>query len=401
MFGSTEGCFSKIKQWTALFALCAGMASTSVVAAESDALYCVIDLSGGANASSYPVTYLDAMPTGGWTDEYKTTKLVLRRIEAGTFKMQNVQDVTLTRAFYMGVFEVTQKQYELVTGTNPSYSGDSPSTYCGDMRPVDSVSWDKVRGSSDTYNWPGETSVDCDSFIGRIGARTGLSVDLPTEAQWEYACRAGTDTDFNNGSSDTVPGRYYYNKTDCAGGYADYATHTVVGLYQPNRWGLYDMHGNVNEWCLDWWGKELFYGRNPMGSQAGTERVFRGGAWWSYAGYCTSTERGHEKSSAVSRGIGIRLVGNTVGEVDSLRITALSVDTTAWTATLTAVFTMAKGEPDPLDFKVRYSATLDETDTQIIDPISIPDLDRANSLVTLTVELPEGELGFMRVVAKH
>lgn len=99
--------------------------------------------------------------------------------------------------------------------------------------------------------------------------------------------------------------------------------------------------------------------------------------------------------------LGFRVVGNTIGEVDSLRITALSVDTTAWTATLTAVFTMAKGEPDPLDFKVRYSATLDETDTQIIEPISIPDLDRANSLVTLTVKLPEGDLGFMRVVAEQ
>lgn len=396
MFGSTEGCFSKIKQWTALFALCAGMASTSVVAAESDALYCVIDLSGGANASSYPVTYLDAMPTGGWTDEYKTTKLVLRRIEAGTFKMQNVQDVTLTRAFYMGVFEVTQKQYELVTGTNPS-------KYAGSTHPVERVSWNKARGASTRYNWPTVRTVDADSFVGRIRARTKLAVDLPTYAQWQYACRAGTDELYNRESYDTNTldriARWEHNRSS--------EQHAVVGSYTPNAWGLYDMIGNVGEWCLDWYSDELLYGVNPVGAENGEKRIFCGGTWWTTIRWFSdfTINKSSPNTDVDDPGdlpaLGIRLVGNTVGEVDSLRITALSVDTTAWTATLTAVFTMAKGEPDPLDFKVRYSATLDETDTQIIEPISIPDLDRANSLVTLTVKLPEGELGFMRVVAKQ
>ena len=87
--------------------------------------YCVIDLSAGANAATYPVSYLADVPDGGWTDEYKTTKLVLRVIEPGSFKMCGSYDVTLTRPYYMGVFEVTQKQYELVTGGNPSrYKGD-------------------------------------------------------------------------------------------------------------------------------------------------------------------------------------------------------------------------------------------------------------------------------------
>ena len=91
------------------------------------ATYCVIDLSAGANASSYPVTYLASPPSGGFNvDAYKKTKLVLRRLEAGTYKMQNSSNVKLTKPFFCGIFEVTQKQYALVTGSNPSsFSGDT------------------------------------------------------------------------------------------------------------------------------------------------------------------------------------------------------------------------------------------------------------------------------------
>ena len=139
----------------------------------------VIDLSGGANASSYPVIYVNSVPSGGFnTDEYKTTKLVLRLIRPGMFMMGGSYQVTLTKPFYCGVFEVTQRQYELVTGANPSY-------YKGDMRPVEQVSWNTIRGNSSTYNWPGSATVNPNSFVGRLQARTGLSFDLPTEAQWE------------------------------------------------------------------------------------------------------------------------------------------------------------------------------------------------------------------------
>ena len=255
-------------------------------------LYYVIDLSGGASATSYPVTTLAAPPGGVWSDEYKTTKLVLRRIEAGTFKMGKDEwndgyDVTISQPFYMGVFEVTQKQYELVTGNTPS------SYHRGDARPVERVSWNTIRGNSDTYNWPNVKTVDANSFIGLLRSKTGLQIDLPTEAQWEYACRAGTTSSYNNGGnaeSDLATlGRYSSNRNDGRGGYSE---HTKVGSYAPNAWGLYDMHGNVFEWCLDWmdW-SGLTNSTDPEGPVSGSIRVIRGGSW-SYDAYgCTSLHR--------------------------------------------------------------------------------------------------------------
>ena len=266
--------------------------------------YCVIDLSGGANASSYPVTYVASVPSGGFnTDEYKTTKLVLRLIGPGTFMMGGSYQVTLTRPFYCGVFEVTQKQYELVTGSNPSY-------YHGDMRPVEQVSWDTIRGNSSTYNWPGSANVDSNSFVGRLQARTGLSFDLPTEAQWEYACRAGTTSTYNNGGDTENDlkqlGRYSGDISDGKGGYTD--AHTKVGSYQPNAWGLYDMHGNVWEWCLDWYGSLSNGVTDPVGSSSGSYRVFRGGSWDYGAGSCTSSNRNYFFPSNAYSGYGFRLV---------------------------------------------------------------------------------------------
>ena len=250
------------------------------------ALYCVIDLSGGTNASSYPVSYLADVPSGGWTDEYKTTKLVLRRIEPGPIP---TYDAAITKPFYCGVFEVTQKQYELVTGGNPS-------DYKGYKRPVENVSWDTIRGDSTIYDWPNSANVDPNSFVGRIQARTGLTLDLPTVAQWEYACRAGTTSKYNNGGNaeDDLKqlGRYCHNQSDGKGGYSE---HTVVGSYQPNTWGLYDMHGNVWEWCIDYGG--LFAGNDPV-TYSGVYRVARGGDWRDYAAYCTSSSSASIPSSS-------------------------------------------------------------------------------------------------------
>ncbi|MBR4172327.1 MAG: SUMF1/EgtB/PvdO family nonheme iron enzyme [Kiritimatiellae bacterium] len=270
--------------------------------------YCVIDLSAGASATNYPVTYLAEPPNGGFNmDTYKMTKLVLRRIEAGTYIPGGGSDesirVTLTKPFYMGIFEVTQKQYELVTGTNPS-------GYKGFMRPVEQVSYNVIRGASNGTNWPSSSAVDATSFMGKIRARTGLNLDLPTEAQWEYACRVGTTSKYNNGGSTTNDlkqvGRYRHNHSDGKGGYSSY--HTTVGSYQPNAWGLYDMHGNVWEWCLDWFGSP--FGTDPKGAPTGKYRAGRGGSWMEGPDRCISAFRNCLDPSLGITHYGFRLVCN-------------------------------------------------------------------------------------------
>ena len=252
--------------------------------------YCIVDLAGGANASSYPVAYLAEPPTGGFnTDKYKTTKLVLRFLEPGPIP---TRDATLTKPFYVGLFEVTQKQYELVTGSNPSHVS-------GDKRPVERVSYNDIRGSSLGARWPVSNAVDADSFLGKLRARTGIDFDLPTEAQWEYACRAGTTTTYSYGGSADGNYMWYWDNSSSQ-------THEV-GTTLPNVWGLYDMHGNVWEWCLDWTGGSLS-GNDPVGSHWGASRMLRGGCWGSPAENCTSSLRDFDYLSDAASSFGFRLV---------------------------------------------------------------------------------------------
>lgn len=305
------------------------------------ALYLVIDLSEGPKAISYPVSYLNQVPEGGWTDEYKTDKLVLRRIEPGTFMMgsptnevgrwwtgETQHSVTLTKPYYMGVFEMTQRQYALVIGTNPSYRK-------GDTRPVECVSYNDIRGTLIGTNWPSHAEVDADSFLGKIRVCTVLNFDLPTDAQWEYACRAGTMTALNNGrdlsntdqdaAMDDV-GRYSYNWNDGRGGYSSW--HTKVGSYTPNAWGLYDMHGNVDEWCLDWFERYAMGAvTDPVGLASGSSRgssssdpcrVARGGCCRSDASFCRSAVRNYFEPWFSDNSTGFRLccsAGAVGGEI--------------------------------------------------------------------------------------
>ena len=261
--------------WTACAALGACGAST----------YYVIDLSGGPNATSYPMEILDGEPPGGWTTEHKTTKLVLRRIEAGTFRMCNQVQVTLTRPFFIGVFEVTSAQYAKVMGGS------------GDACPQAGISYNTIRGdsSSGDYAWPGSANVDPSTFIGKLRTKTGiLTIDLPTEAQWEYACRAGTTTDFNNGTN-LSPDPYGFGEDENLETLGWYFNNSYgpkeVGLCHTNRWGLYDMHGNVREWCLDRWGESLAGGYDPKGGTSSNWRVVRGGGYESSATNCIASFR--------------------------------------------------------------------------------------------------------------
>lgn len=283
-------------------------------------LYLVINLSGGPTAPNYPVTCYatsNAIPGGANSDAYKTTNLLMRLIPKGSFTMgspsgelgrgsyETQHTVTLTKDFYIGVFEVTQRQWELVMGNKPSYFTNA--TYYA-SRPVEQVSYYDIRenpANSDdpAAGWPANSTVNAASFMGKLRSKTGFSsFDLPTESQWEYACRAGTTTALNSGqnlfstSSDynmAKVGRYAYNG---GSGFQPNGTTSVgtakVGTYRPNAWGLYDMHGNVWEWCLDWY--DMSYPgtvSDPRGASSGHNRVNRGGGFPDGALYCRSAER--------------------------------------------------------------------------------------------------------------
>ena len=298
--------------------------------------YLVIDLSGGKDATSYPVSYLTDVPVGGWADTYKTTKLVMRRIDPGTFTMgspegeagrqegETQHQVKLTHPYYIGVFELTQRQWELVMGNRPSAFSNS---VCYATRPVERVSFNDIRGADLGQWWPQMNTVDEASFMGKLRAKTGRLFDLPTEAQWEYACRAGTTTALNSGKNLIAPsgvdanmaevGRYYYNSGVYNSSYdfssADDKGSAKVGSYLPNAWGLYDMHGNIGEFCLDWYRldntSEL---SDPVGPETGTSRNMRCGTWGHYAFWCRSAARGlfPTPPSRVSDGVGLRPVIN-------------------------------------------------------------------------------------------
>ena len=268
--------------------------------------YCVIDLSAGSNAETHPVTYMDAMPSGGFnTTEYKTTKLVLKRVDVGAFIMgENQTDgthwVAITRPFYMGIYEVTQKQWKLVMGTNPS-------SLKYDAHPVENVSYDDIRGSSGGAKWPADNAVDSTSFLGKLRDRTRLDFDLPTEAQWEYACRAGTTMSYGWGNSPDSWYMWYRDNTEAAGDNgAEVHFSNEVGTRLSNNWKFYDMHGNAEEWCLDWFGP-LAYGVDPKGSPSGSKRVRRGGSSWSRPFACTSFYRSSAESSSTGWSEGFRL----------------------------------------------------------------------------------------------
>ena len=191
--------------------------------------------------------------------------------EAGRLGNEKQHRVTLSKGFWMMETEVTQKQWKAVMGSLPDCG------FKGDNLPVERVFWN-----------------DCQEFCTKC-TRLGLPVQLPTEAQWEYACRAGSTTAYFWGNA--LNG----DKANCDGNYPCGTTTkgkflnktTPVGSYQPNAWGLYDMHGNVYEWCQDWYGGDYPSGSvtDPTGPSSGSSRVVRGGSWLYIAADCRSASR--------------------------------------------------------------------------------------------------------------
>jgi formylglycine-generating enzyme required for sulfatase activity len=222
--------------------------------------------------------------------------------------------VTLTQGFYMGVHPVTQGEYLALTSNNPSYfttrdyhgNPISPDT----NRPVEQVSW------ADATNYCAQLTQQ-EQAAGLL--QVGWSYRLPTESEWEYACRAGTTNAFYYGDAlhGGMANFYDYYEYDAAYGDIIIANPTVpwlartstVGSYQPNAWGLYDMHGNVWEWCLDWYG--TYPGgsvTNYPGPASGSSRVFRGGSWSAFGVDCRSAKRGSNIPSYSDYTVGFRVV---------------------------------------------------------------------------------------------
>ena len=208
--------------------------------------------------------------------------------EAGRTADETQHSVTMTKGFWMGKYEVTQGQWERVIGNNPA-------SFKGVRNPVEQVSWD-----------------DCQEFILKLNVLVpGRGFRLPTEAEWEYACRAGTATVFHYGndldaSMANFDGRYPY-------GYGKKGQYrkmtTPVGSFRPNEWGLYDMHGNVWEWCQDWYGDYPAGSEtDPTGPGSGSYRVIRGGGWADYARFCRSADRISYAQSSCDDALGMRLV---------------------------------------------------------------------------------------------
>lgn len=329
-------------------------AKVTAWATNTPPLYMVVDVSGGVAASSYPVTYhvsAAALPEGGLSKElYRTTRLVMRRVrtqvsgttENGVFMMgspgseasrtaasETWHQVTLTNDFYVGIYGVTQSQWQQVIGDRFNRPSNFNNADFWMMRPVEKVSYEDIRGTlaQGGGEWPTNGNVYASSFMGRLRARTGLATfDLPTDAQREYACRDGTSGALNDGTANITSansdarldllGRYKFD-----GGYIGGVTTpavgcepsngtAVVGSYLPNAWGLYDMHGNVWEWCLDWYVADLTAASvtDPKGADSGSYRVGRGGSWNYAASLCRSASRYNNTPSYRNNMIGFRLV---------------------------------------------------------------------------------------------
>ncbi|MGA2259649.1 MAG: formylglycine-generating enzyme family protein, partial [Thermoguttaceae bacterium] len=191
--------------------------------------------------------------------------------------------VRITKPFYLGKNLVTQEQWEAVTGGNPSH-------FKGPKNPVEMVSWD-----------------DCQQFLGKLNAISAAGVgkfQLPSEAQWEYACRAGSKTRYCFGDDESKLGDYAWYRLNSGG-----KTHPV-GEKKPNAWGLYDMHGNVWGWCQDWY-EGGYYAKSPRddptGAAAGSFRVFRGGSWFVPARDCRSAGRNFVQPGGRDDFLGLRI----------------------------------------------------------------------------------------------
>lgn len=267
-----------------------------------------------------------ALPGGVQDKRYKTDVLVLRHIpaanvtwtmgapegELGRMNNEVAHQVTLGADYWIGVYEVTQRQYEILTGKKQGYFSN-PNYYA--TRPADCVSYDGILSDS--------------GFIGLLRKRSGIAgFTLPTEAQWEFACRAGEGAALYNGQNliQSNPdyyvaplARFEYNSGESNGKLAASDSgpergSALVGSYEPNAWGLYDMLGNMFEWCLDWYQEDISNVDPAKGPASGTQRVVRGGWHALGAWQCRCARRAAYAPSAAYGEHGFRVACPIVSE---------------------------------------------------------------------------------------
>jgi formylglycine-generating enzyme required for sulfatase activity len=240
-----------------------------------------------------------------------SVQLQMLWVEPGTFTMgsptretgrstnETEHNVTLTKGFYLGKYEVTQAQYEAVMTGNTDSLSATPSEWPNNPnRPVEKVSW-----------------ADAQIFLTRLNAQQSANIPagwayvLPTESQWEYACRAGTTTAYSWGAT-IASSNANYNWDGAYNTGVDFKQTRDVGQYAANPWGFFDMHGNVWEWTADWYGATYPTGNpvvDPTGEASGSNRVLRGGSWYSDGAYLRSARRHSNTPSNRNINFGFRV----------------------------------------------------------------------------------------------
>ena len=255
------------------------------------------DVSTTASTVSVSPVQVPAVPSNTISDDVITIPvkdgicIEMVKVEGGTFMMgatsemknpnsneKPVHQVTLTNDYYMGKYEVTQALWQAVMGSNPS-------NFKGDNLPVETVNWN-----------------DCQEFISKLNSLTGRKFRLPTEAEWEYAARGGKKSrGYQYSGSSNISDVAWYDENSGS------KTHPV-GTKQANELGIYDMTGNVWEWCSDWYGSYSSSSQtNPMGSDSGAKRVRRGGSWCYIARICRSSYRYGDAPDCRGLYLGLRL----------------------------------------------------------------------------------------------
>ena len=300
--------------------------SVSLKAWAPDAPPDVMDIDLEAKSVAYYASE-DFLPQGGLTNDiYRTTHLVMKKVRAAgmTFTMGSPTDenpnrlasevqhlVSFTNDYYLAIYETTRKQFAIMGCKVHATYGEQDTPYDGDdadQAPIGRILYNNLRGSvEDGIDWP-STGSTAGGYLSTMRSATGLALDLPTEAQWEFACRAGTTTAMYNGKpNDGTWGLAACNDIAWYTGTSENKPHAVGGKL-PNAWGFYDMYGNVREWCLDWYatypaGQVI----GPKGPEFGTERVIRSSYYYDGSRGMRSAYRTSQYPNTANTTYGFRL----------------------------------------------------------------------------------------------